>query len=216
MRKLPETIQPPAFGFDKPAKERISEASDKLFRLLGIRVADSLIAQDAHSNVDTFRKYFGHGEPLIGRFVRSLIAECEDYWRGLAAEHPNDPASQLRWWLALEEDQIGYMAEPRVLLSRTAAELFETRKQQHPLLREIEEFWQAERRRVVGLCKAAGLRGPIELADKLLLLVHGARNERGAYGRLKPSRLLRQAGNEFMVAHGAANKPVADHASDLD
>ena len=99
MRKLPETIQPPAFGFDKPAKERIIEASDKLFRLLGIRVADSLIAQDAHSNVDTFRKYFGDGEPLIGRFVRSLIAECEDYWRGLAAEHPNDPASQLRWCL---------------------------------------------------------------------------------------------------------------------
>ncbi|SCB43315.1 transcriptional regulator, TetR family [Bradyrhizobium yuanmingense] len=216
MRKLPETIQSPAFGFDKPAKERIIEASDKLFRLLGIRVADGLITEDAHSNLDTFRKYFGHGEPLIGRFVKTLIAECEDYWRGLAAEHPNDHEAQLRWWLAFEEDQIGYMTEPRVLLSRTAAELFETRRQQHPLLREIEEYWQAERRRVVGLCKAARLRDPVELADMLLLMVHGARNERGAYGRFAPSRVLRQAGIELISIHRAAAKPATDDAPDLD
>ncbi|MDF0578909.1 hypothetical protein [Bradyrhizobium yuanmingense] len=216
MRKLPETTQPPAVGFDKPAKERIMEAADTLFRLLGIRVADGLIAKEAHSNTDTFTKHFGHGEPLIGRFVKSLIAECENYWRGLAAEYPNDPEAQLREWLAYEGDQIGYMMEPRVLLSRTAAELFEVRKQQHPLLREIEEFWQAERRRVVGLCRAAKLRDPLELTDKLLLLVHGARNERGAYGSLKPSRLLQQAGNEMMVAHGARNRPVGDRSEELD
>ncbi|MCA1469255.1 hypothetical protein I6F09_15280 [Bradyrhizobium sp. IC3195] len=216
MRKLPETIQSPAFGFDKPAKERIIEASDKLFRLLGIRVADSLIAKDAHSNVDTVRKYFGHGDLLIARFVKSLIAECEAYWRSLAAEYPNDPGAQLRWWLTFEEDQDGYMIQPRVLLSRTAAELFEPRQQHHPLLREIEEYWQAERRRVVGLCRAAGLRDPLELADKLLLLVHGARNERGAYGRLTPSRVLQRAGIELIVAHGASGRPAAVHAPDLD
>ncbi|MGL3111425.1 hypothetical protein [Bradyrhizobium sp. BR 1432] len=215
MRKLPETVQPPAFGFDKPAKERIIEASDKLFRLLGIEVAESLIAKDAHSNVDTFAKYFGHGDPLIDRFVESLIAKSEKLWDGLAAQYPNDPEAQLRWWLAFEEDQIGYAMEPRVLLSRTAAELFEPLKR-HPLLREVEEHWQSERRRVVGLCKAAALRDPLDLADKLLLLVHGVRNERGAYGRLKPSRLLQQAGNELMVAHGAANRPAVDHGADLD
>ncbi|MBR0959259.1 hypothetical protein [Bradyrhizobium japonicum] len=216
MQQLPKKVQPPASQFEKPAKERLIETADKLFRLLGIRVAPSLIAHEAHTNMDTLVRYFGNGDPLVARFIKSLIAECEEYWRGLAAEYPNDPASQLRWWLAFEEDQIGYMMEPRVLLSRTAAELFEPRKQQHPLLREIEEHWQAERRRVVGLCRAAGLRDPIELADKLLLLVHGARNERGAYGRLKPSRVLRQAGIELMVAHGAANMPVTDHAPDLD
>src|SRR3954466_12299045 len=107
------------------------------------------------------------------------------------------------------------MMEPPVLLFGPPADLFEPLKH-HPLLKEIEDYWQAERRRVVGLCKAAGLRNPLELADKLLLLVHGARNERGAYGRVKPSRLLRQAGIEFMAAHGAANKPAVDDATDLD
>lgn len=215
MRKLPETTQQPAFGFDKPAKERIIEAADKLFRLLGIRVSDSLIAKEAHSNVETLAKYFGHGEPLIGRFVKSLIAECEAYWRDRAAEYPNDPEAQLREWLAYEGDQIGYMMEPGVLLSRTAAELFEPRTQHQPLLRQIEEYWQAERRRVVGLCKAAKLRNPLELADKLLLLVHGARNERGAYGRLTPSRVLEKAGIELMTIHGAPERPATGHR-DLD
>lgn len=215
MRNLPEKGQPAAFGFDKPAKERIIDASDKLYRLLGIRVADGLIAEEAHSNVDTFAKYFGHGEPLIGLFVKSLIAESDEYWRDLAANHPNDPEAQLRSWLAFEEDQLGYAMETRVLLSRTAAELFEPRKR-HPMLMAIEEHWQAERRRVLGLCRAARLRDPLELADKLLLLVHGVRNERGAYWPMKPSRLLQKAGNELMEAHGAAKRPAVDHAADLD
>jgi len=215
MHQLPKKVQPPS-QFEKPAKERMIEVADTLFRILGIRVADGLIAKEAHSSVEIFYKYFGNGEPLIGRFVKSLIAESESYWRGLAAEDENDPVAQLRKWLAYEGHQIGYMMEPRVLLSRTAAELFETRKHQHPFLREIEEHWQAERRRVVGLCKAAKLRDPVELADKLLLLVHGARNERGAYGSLKPSRLLQQAGNEMMLAHGAADRPAIDSITGQD
>ncbi|MGT2504165.1 hypothetical protein ACVOMS_31760 [Bradyrhizobium guangxiense] len=161
MHQLPKKVQPPS-QFEKPAKQRLIEKADELFRLLGIRAAPSLIAQEAHTNMDTLAKYFGHGDSLVGRFIKTLIAECEDYWRSLAAEYPNDPEAQLRWWLAFEEDQDGYMIQPRVLLSRTAAELFEPRRQQQPLLREIEEYWQAERRRVVGLCRAAGLRDPLE------------------------------------------------------
>lgn len=215
MHQLPKKVQPPS-RFEKPAKQRLLEKADELFRLLGVRVAASSIAHEAHTNMDTLAKYFGHGDSLVGRFIKTLIAECEDYWRSLAAEYPNDPEGQLRWWLAFEEDQDGYMIQPRVLLSRTAAELFEPRRQQQPLLREIEDYWQAERRRVVGLCRAAGLRDPLELADKLLLLVHGARNERGAYGRLTPSRVLQKTGLALMIAHGASARRATDDASDLD
>jgi len=35
------------------------------------------------------------------------------------------------------------------------------------------------------------------------LLVHGARNERGAFGHHAPSRLLHQTANELLVSHGA-------------
>ena len=38
MKKHLKTIQPVTSLFDKPAKDRILEASDKLFRIYGIRV----------------------------------------------------------------------------------------------------------------------------------------------------------------------------------
>jgi hypothetical protein len=94
---------------------------------------------------------------------------------------------------------------PAVVLSRSAAEL--PRFPKDPLLDEIERYWQNERRRVVRLCDAAGFREPRDLADKLLLLVHGSRNERQAYGHHAPSRMLSQAGDDLMVVHGAARKP---------
>ncbi len=214
MHKLPKTVQPSVFEFDKPAKERIVEASHKLFRAFGIRVGSHLIAHEAHSNVDTLVKYFGYGEALVGRFIKALVAEAEEVWNSRAAEHAGDAEAQLRWWLAFEEEQAGFATAPQVLLARTAAELYRYRKP--PLLLQIDEHWQAERRRVVGLCRKAGLRDPIELADKLLLLVHGVRNERDAYGCFAPSRMLQQAGNDLMVAHGASSKPRAEHKIEED
>ena len=36
----------------------------------------------------------------------------------------------------------------------------------------------------------------------------GVRNERGAFGHYAPSRLLHQAADDLMVAHGATRKPL--------
>ena len=82
------------------------------------------------------------------------------------------------------------------------------------MLEEIEQYWQTERRRVSKLCDAAGFRDPRELADKLLLLVHGSRNERRAYGFPAPSQMLSQGGDDLMVAHGATRKPAFDFDDD--
>ncbi|MCP1970817.1 TetR/AcrR family transcriptional regulator [Bradyrhizobium elkanii] len=197
-------------GFDKPAKQRIVEAADRLFRRNGIRINSATIAHEAHSNPETVTKYFGHGDRLIGRFVRSLIEESERYWRDVEARHPDDPHAQLRWWMFYEQERMTDAVRPEVLLARTAAELL--RSPQDAAFVEIAQYWQKERRRVVGLCERAGLRKPAELGDKLLLLVHGARNERGAYGAYAPSRLLHQAGDDLMTAHGAAPAPLFDWA----
>ncbi|MGY2884384.1 AcrR family transcriptional regulator [Bradyrhizobium sp. USDA 4524] len=200
-------------GFDKPVKQRIAEAADQLFRRYGIRIHLLMIAQQAHSNLATVTKYFGHGDRLIGQFVRSLIEESEGYWREVEARHPGDPHAQLRWWLLYEQERMTDPVRPEALLARTTAELL--RSPQAAALAEISQYWQKERRRVVGLCDKAGLREPRALGDKLLLLVHGARNERGAYGRHAPSRLLHQTGDDLMVAHGAAPLPPFDW-NDLD
>ena len=81
------------------------------------------------------------------------------------------------------------------------------RPEKNPLLAEVEAFWQAERKQIAKLCWTAKFRDPPALADKLILLVQGARNERTSYGYNGPSRRLPEAGDDLMVAHGAQRKP---------
>jgi AcrR family transcriptional regulator len=195
-----KAIQPTHLVPDKPAKERILEASDKLFRILGVRARIDSIAHEANSNIDTVLKHFGHFQRLVFLFVKSLIEQAEDHWREVEQEHPNDAEGRLRCWVLYEQGRLDDRFSPERLLARSAAELEVGSRD--PLLAQIEQYWQAERRRVVRLCEAASFREPRELADKVLLLVHGA------YGHHAPSRLLHQAADDLMVAHGATRKPL--------
>jgi AcrR family transcriptional regulator len=202
MKKDPKTTQPMAYAFDKPAKQRILEASDKLFRIFGIRVGVAAIAAEAHSNSETVTKHFGYRE-LVALFVTSLIESAGKAWRETEADYPDDAETRLRGWIWNEMHDAPFDAVAQ--LSRSAAEL-----QQHPkdnLLLIIEKYWQAERSWVTDLCKAARFRDPGELADKLLLLIHGARNERKAFGYDGPRGRLSLAADDLMVAHGATRKP---------
>jgi hypothetical protein len=201
-----KTIQPVSSLFEKPAKDRILESSDTLFRIYGIRAGLEAIAHHANSNVETVVKYYRFHERLVSLFLRSLIEQAEQYWREVEQKHPNDAEGRLRYWVFYEQARGDDPVAPERLLARSAAELGGYPKD--PLLVEIEQYWQAERRRVVKLCEAAAWRDPRELADKLLLLVHGLRNERGAFGRLAPSRMFQQAADDLMVAHGAVRKPL--------
>jgi len=97
-----KTIHPTDSPLEKPAKQRILEASDKLFRRFGIRVGIGSIAHEAHSNVDTVGKHFGSRERLVSQFVKSLIEDSEKQWREAADIYPNDPESGLRYWIFSE------------------------------------------------------------------------------------------------------------------
>jgi hypothetical protein len=131
-------------------------------------------------------------------------------WKHIEQEHPNDPEAQLRRWVLHAEfaadlpDQ-----EEHAQLSRAAVDLIGI-EAKNPLLTEIEKFWQAERRKVGKLCEQAKFRDPLCLADKLLLLVQGTRNERNCYGFAGPSRKVAEAGDDVMVAHGAQRKPLLE------
>jgi hypothetical protein len=206
MKQPVKTIQPLSYERDKPAKQRILETSDRLFRLHGIRVGVQGIAQESHSNTDTVLKHFGYPQRLIGIFVGSLIEIAEKALREMDTAYP-DPETRLRgWvWMEMQEDDFGGVT----LLSRTAAELQQWPRKDE-LLVEIQKYWQAERRWVQDLCTGARFSEPRELADKLLLLVHGARNERKAFGYNGPRGRLSLAADDLMVAHGAVRKPPFD------
>jgi AcrR family transcriptional regulator len=210
MRSSPKTIQPARSELDKPAKERIAEQASRLFTLWGVNTSSALIAHFAHSNVATIIRHFGHRERLVFDFLKSLMKQAEQSWKRIEQEHPNDPEAQLRTWVLQSEfaADLSDQAE-HAQLARAAVDLMGN-EAKNPLLCDIERFWQAERRKIVKLCEQARFRDPSGLADKLLLLVQGARNERNCYGYGGPSQKVREAGDDLMVAHGAQRKPLLE------
>ena len=204
MKREPDIAQSRGYGFEKPAKDRIVDASYQLYRIFGIRVGAGPIAHEARSNVATVTKYFGNCDPLVRQYVSSLIKECHEWWQDIEARHRHDPEAQLRLWVYLEQEQAADRFRPQALMSRTAAEL----PAEDPLLIQIKEYWRAERLRITNLCDSAGFERANDLADKLLLSVQGARNERAAFGGSPPSRLLSELGDDLMVMHGASRKPL--------
>ena len=207
MRASPKTTQPPPSEFDKPAKQRIAEQADMLFTRCGVNTPTEMIAHFAHTNFDAIKKHFGTRERLVFDFLKSLMKQAELSWKRIEQEHPNDPEAQLReWFLESESAADLSMQGEHAQLSRAAVDLMGI-EAKNPLLTEIEKFWQAERRKIVKLCEQARFRDPAALADKLLLLVQGARNERNSYGFAGPSHKMAEAGDDLMVAHGAQRKP---------
>jgi AcrR family transcriptional regulator len=207
MRATPKTIQPPRSELDKPPKERIVEQANRLFTLAGVNISMDTIAHFAHSNVATIIKHFGTRERLVFDFLKSLMKQAEGSWSEIEQEHPNDPEAQLRKWVLYSEFSANLSNQAEYAqLSRAAVDLIGL-FQKNPLSAVIEDFWKAERRKIVKLCEQARFRDPAGLADKLLLLVQGARNERNGYGFRGPSQKVGEAGDDVMVAHGAQRKP---------
>jgi len=210
MRSTPKTIQPPRSELDKPARERIVEQADRLFTLWGVNISKEMIAHFAHTNVETIIKHFGTRERLVFDFLKSLMKQAERSWKQIEQEHPNDPEAQLRRWVLHAEFAADLSdQQEHAQLSRAAVDLIRL-EGKNPLLSEIEKFWQAERREIVKLCEQAKFRDPSGLADKLLLLVQGARNERNCYGYGGPSRKVAEAGDDLMITHGAERKPLLE------
>jgi AcrR family transcriptional regulator len=210
MRATPKTIQPPRSELDTPVKERIVQQALILFTRYGVNVAAISVAHYAHTNIAAVKKYFGTREQLVSDFLKSLMKQADGTWKEIEQECPNDPETQLRTWVQQAETAANFsLQEAHAQLSRAAVDLLGP-DGKSPLLVEIERFWQEERRKVVKLCEQAKFRDPAGLADKLLLLVQGARNERNCYGFGGPGQKVTEAGDDLMVVHGAQRKPLLE------
>jgi len=211
MRNIAKTIQPRSESNRPEAKERIVEQANKLFTLWGVSTSSVMIAHFADTNVSTIIRHFGTRERLVFDFLKSLMKQAEQSWREIEQDNPNDPEGQLRTWVLRSEFAANLAdQEEHAQLSRAAVDLLRIEEGKSPLLIEIEKFRQAERQKIVKLCEQTKFRDPSGLADKLLLLVQGARNERNCYGYRGPSGKVGEAGDDLMVAHGAARKPLLE------
>jgi hypothetical protein len=211
MRVNPKKAHPPRSELDKPAKERIAEEANRLFTLGGVNISSELILHFAHSNMKTLKQHFGTRDRLVFDFLKSLMKQAEQSWKEIEQEDPNDPEAQLRRWVVYSQFAADLSDQSEhAQLARATVNLLRLESDKNPLLTEIEKFWQAERRKVSKLCEQAKFRDPSVLADKLLLLVQGTRNERNGYGYGGPSQKVGEAGDDLMVAHGAQRKPLLE------
>ena len=119
-------------------------------------------------------------------------------WEQLKAAHPGDASAQLRAWLKDMASHVVNRDERGCPLTNAAVELPE---KDHPARRVIEECKGAIRKRVVALCRDAGLNEPDLLADELNLMFEGARVTAQSVGIDGLGARLKRISEALIAAH---------------
>jgi AcrR family transcriptional regulator len=184
-----------------PPRLRILAAAAELFYRHGIRaVGVEAIAEAAGTNKMTLYRHFDSKDELVAEYLRQAAKQADSCWDGYKRAHPDDPLAQIRAWLAEMADHLANADERGCALANAAVELPE---KDHPARRVIEEFKVAQRRKLIELCRAAGLSEPDMLADELHLLLEGARVTSQSVGADGLGTRLMRMGEAMIAAHSA-------------
>jgi AcrR family transcriptional regulator len=180
-----------------PPRARILAAAADLFYRHGIRaVGVEAIAEAAQTNKMTLYRHFASKDELVAEYLRQSAQAADTCWERFAQAHPGDARAQLRAWLYEMAAHLAASNERGCPVANAAVELPE---KDHPARRVIEECKNAQRARLVELCRAARLSEPELLADELNLLCEGARVTAQSVGaRGLDARLIRMG--EAMIA----------------
>ena len=153
-----------------PPRTRILAAAAELFLKHGIAgVSVEAIAKAAATGKPMLYNYFGSKDELVAQYLRESAKQLYACWSKIG---PPDSASapvQLGTWLAEMAD--GLVNGWACRLADAAAQL---KEESHPAQRVIKTYNALQRRRLMRLCRAAGLRNPSMLADALILVFDGA------------------------------------------
>jgi AcrR family transcriptional regulator len=191
----------------KPAEKRIALAARRCFMGYGIYVPLREIAQMAESNEATAIKYYQSHDGLVHAYVQDLIKENAVPWKEAEAEHPDDPEGQLRSWIKSIELESGDAFAEVSQLPRVAAQLY--RWDASPLLTQVRSVRLKELHRIAKLCRMAKFDEPSSLAQKLMLLVDGARSNSNCFGFDGPHSQLSEAAADLMAAHRGGGKLIS-------
>jgi AcrR family transcriptional regulator len=158
------------------------------------------VAEAAGTNKMTLYRHFASKDELVAEYLRQSAKLADACWDRFRQAHPGDARAQLRAWLAEMAEHVASADERGCALANAAIELPE---KGHPARRVIEEFKVAQRRRLVELCRAAGLAEPEMLADELHLLLEGARVTAQSVGTDGLGARLVRMGEAMIAAHSS-------------
>jgi AcrR family transcriptional regulator len=156
------------------------------------------IAEAARTNKMTLYRHFASKDALVAEYLRQAACAADACWDRFDKAHPGDPAAQLRAWLREMAAHLAASDERGCPLVNAAIELPE---KDHPARRVIEEHKNAQRERLVELCRAACLGEPDLLADELNLLLEGARVTAQSVGAADLDARLVRMGEAMIKLH---------------
>lgn len=186
-------------------RERILQAAAELFYRHGIRaVGVEAVAEAAGTNKMTLYRHFISKDELVAEYLRRAAAESNESWTRYERLHPGKPFEQLRAWLREMSDHATRADQRGCALANAAVELAE---RDHPARPVIEAYKLAQRERLVGLGRAAGLVEPELLADELHLLLEGARVTAQSVGPEGLGTRWVRIGEAMLERHRLGKKP---------
>jgi AcrR family transcriptional regulator len=165
-------------------RDRILETAQDMFHKHGIKgVGVDAITEAAGTNKMTLYRHFESKDELIIECLRATAAKGSRIWDEFEAKHPGDKLAQLHDWVQKASEMLS--ADSRGCdMANAAVELSET---DHPARRVIKELKEAQRAKLVTLCRDAGIGQAELLADTLSLLHEGARVSMQSVGAEGPS-----------------------------
>lgn len=129
--------------------------------------------------------------------ILALIKEEEVLWA--EAKRPNSAEDELLAWLHSVELHADQVFSAPSQLSRASASLFYHKMT--PMQEPLKAWRLKERFRIRTLCKRAEFDEPDRLADKIWLLVEGARNERMTFDYDGPRLRLVEGAKDLIAVH---------------
>lgn len=183
-------------------RDRILETARDMFHKHGIKgVGVDAITEAAGTNKMTLYRHFESKDDLIVECLRANASKAGAMWETFEAEFPGDKLAQLHAWVRKAAAMLN--ADGRGCdMANAAAELTEP---DHPARRVIKELKEAQRERLVALCRDAGIGQAELLADTLSLLFEGARVSVQTVGAEGPSaQFVRMAEGLIVSFRGSA------------
>ena len=154
------------------ARERIFEAAKKLFYRSGIRgVSVEAIAEEADTTKVTLYRVYSSKDELIVKVLEDQAERWKQWWNEVVSRHPGEPRKQIEAIFRCFHDELCCdNAERGCAMANASVEL----EDDHPGRQVIREHKLEMAARMRELCKQMGARDPAQLANSLMLLLHGA------------------------------------------